>query len=143
MAQNVNPTFVKTPNFSATQITTGTGASITTVYIGGANGSKVNALFAVANTTGTFDVRWGIAVGGVAYIHSTVSVPNGAGVASATPSVNLLSNSNVPLATDSDGNPYVFLASSAYSLFAQATAGTSLWAAGSFINVIAPSVGDF
>ena len=41
MVQNVNATFVKTPNNGAIQITTGTGSStVVTVYTGGANGSN-------------------------------------------------------------------------------------------------------
>src|SRR6185437_538449 len=107
MAQNVNPTFVKTPNWGATQITTGTGSSgVVTIYTGGANGSKVSALIAVSvGTTASFDVQWGVSSGGTLFIHGTVAVSVNAGSTDSVASVNLMSNSNVPLAYDSDNNP--------------------------------------
>lgn len=145
MAQNVNPTFVKTPNWGATQITTGTGSStVVTVYTGGANGSKISALIGVSiGTTSTFDVQWGISSGGTFFMHGTVSVAVSAGSSDSVPSANLLSNSNIPLSIDSDGNPFVFLPSSAYTLQAKAPATSSTWATGAVIQIIAPSVGDF
>lgn len=146
MAQNVNPTFVKTPNFGAVQITTGTGSStVVTIYTGGANGSKVPGLIATAvNTTGAFDVQWGISSGGTLYIMGTVSVSCSAGSSDTVPSINLLNLTSIPgLTLDSDSNPFVFLASSNYSLQAKTPATSSTWATGAVINLIAPSVGDF
>ena len=145
MAQNVNPTFVKTPNWGATQITTGTGSSgAVTIYAGGVNGSKINALIAVSlATTTAFDVQWGVSSGGTLFIYGSVSVAVSAGSTDSISSVNLMSNSNVPLAIDSDGNPFVFLPSSAYSLQAKTPATSSTWTTGAAINLIAPSVGDF
>ena len=145
MAQNVNPTFVKTPNWGATQITTGTGSSVAvTIYAGGANGSKITAILAVSvGTTASFDVQWGVSSGGTLFIHGTATVAAGAGSTSGIATANLGSNSNVPLALDSDGNPFIFLPSSAYSLQAKTPATSSTWAAGAVINLIAPSVGDF
>jgi hypothetical protein len=145
MAQNVNPTFVKTPNFFATQITTGTGSSgVVTVGSGGANGSKIPALMAVSiGTTSAFDVQWGVSSGGTLFIYGTGSVAVSAGSSDSVASLNLLSNANVPLAIDSDGNPYFFLPSSAHTLQAKSPATSSTWATGAAINLIAPSVGDF
>lgn len=145
MAQNVNPTFVKTPNWGATQITTGTGSSVAvTIYTGGVNGSKIPALIATAvNTTGAFDVQWGVSSGGTVFIHGTVLVSCGAGSTDSIPSANLLSAANVPLALDSDSNPYFFLPSSAYTLQAKTPATSSTWATGAAINLIVPGVGDF
>lgn len=145
MVQNVNPTFVKTPNWGATQITTGTGSSgAVTIYSGGVNGSKINALVAVSvGTTTAFDVQWGISSGGTLFVHGTASLAVGAGSTDSVPTLNLLSASAVPLAIDSDGNPYVFLPSSAYTLQAKSPATSSTWTTGAAINLIAPSVGDF
>lgn len=145
MVQNVNPTFVKTPNWGATQITTGTGSSVAvTVYSGGANGSKINALMAVSiATTASFDVQWGVSSGGTMVIHGTNAVSVSAGSSDSVPTTNLMSNAIIPLAIDSDGNPYIFLPSSAYSLQAKTPATSSTWTTGAAINVIAPSVGDF
>jgi hypothetical protein len=146
MAQNVNPTFVKTPNWGATQITTGTGSSVAvTVYTGGADGSKIPGLIATGiGTTAAFDVQWGVQSSATLYIHGTASVPAGAGSTSGIPTVNLFNSSNaVGLTVDSDGNSFLFLASSAHSLQVKSPATSSTWATGAVINLIAPSVGDF
>jgi hypothetical protein len=145
MVQNVNPTFVKTPNWGATQITTGTGSSgVVTVYTGGTNGSKINAMIGVSiGTTSAFDVQWGVSSGGTLFVYGTFSMTINAGSTDSAPSINLLSNANVPLAIDSDSNPFLFLPSSAYSLQAKTPATSSTWATGAVINLIVPSVGDF
>lgn len=146
MAQNVNPTFVKTPNLGATQITTGTGSStVVTVYSGAANGTKIPGFIAAGiGTSGAFDVQWGASSGGTLYIYGTVSVPAGAGSTSGIVSVNMLNSTNSPgLTIDSDGNPFIFLASSNWSLQAKSPATSSTWTTGAVINLIVPSVGDF
>ncbi len=146
MVQNVNATFVKTPNNGAVQITTGTGSSNpVTVYTGGTNGSKIPGFMAVGvGTTNPFDVQWGASSGGTLYIYGTVSVPAGAGSTDSIPSVNIINATNSPgLTFDSDGNPFIFLASSAWSLQAKSPATSSTWTTGVVINLITPSVGDF
>lgn len=145
MVQNVNPTFVKTPNWGAVQVTTGTGSSVAvTVYSGGTNGSKINALTAVSiGTTAAFDLQWGVSSGGTLFLLGTVSVAAGAGSTSSIVTVNLMSTATVPLSLDSDGNPFVFLASSAYSLQAKMPATSSTWTSGVAVSISAPSVGDF
>lgn len=147
MVQNVNPTFVKTPNLGAVQITTGTGSStLVTVYTGGANGSKIPALIATAIlTTAAFDVQWGVtSSGGTFFLYDTTSIPIVAGSSDLTPPVNLIAPSNIPgLTIDSDGNPFIFLASSGWSLQAKVPTTSSQWTTGALINIIAPSVGDF
>lgn len=146
MVQNVNPTFVKTPNWGATQITTGTGSSgVVTVYSGGVSGTKVQAFIAVSvGTTSAFDVQWGVSSGGTLFIHGTASVPAGAGSTDTIPAVNMLSTGIVPgLTQDSDQNPFFILPSSAYTLQAKTPATSSTWTTGAVINLIVPSVGDF
>lgn len=145
MVQNVNATFIKTPNNGAVQITTGTGSStIVTVYTGGANGSKIAGFFATANTTANFDVAWGVSSGGIFYTYDTISITAGAGTSDVTAPINFLSATNQPgLTVDSDGNPFIFLASSNWSLQAKTPATSSTWATGSVINLVVPSAGDF
>jgi len=145
MVQNVNPTFVKTPSWGAIQITTGTGSSAAvTIYTGGANGSKITSLMAISvGTTNTFDVQWGVSSGGTLYIYGTVAITANAGSTDSIAPINLMSNANVPLPIDSDGNPFFFLPSSAYTVQAKSPATSSQWAAGAVINLVAPSVGDF
>lgn len=146
MAQNVNATFVKSPNFGATQITTGSGSSgVVTVYTGGASGSKIPGFVAAGiGTTSAFDVQWGVSSGGTLYLLGTASIPAGAGSSDSLPTVNMFNSSNaVGLTLDSDGNPFLFLPSSNYSLQAKTPATSSTWTTGAVINLIAPSIGDF
>jgi hypothetical protein len=145
VAQNVNPTFVKTPNWGAVQITTGTGSSgVVTIYNGGVNGSKINSFIGISiATTNPYDVQWGVssAAGGSLYIYGTVSIAAAAGSTDTIAAVNMLSNTNLP--SDSDGNPFLFLPSSSYSIQAKTPALSSAWTTGAAINLIVPSVGDF
>lgn len=145
MAQNINPTFVKTPNWGATQITTGTGSSgLVTVYTGGANGSMIVGLMAVSvGTTNSFDLQWGVSSGGAFILHGTAAVLAGAGSTDSIATVNLMSASNVPLPINSDGNPFLFLPSASYTLQVKTPALSSAWASGAQIQVVAPSIGDF
>lgn len=147
MVQNVNPTFVKTPNWGAVQITTGTGSSVAvTIYTGGTNGSKITSLIGVSiGTTNNFDVQWGVSSGGTLFLHGTTNVAANAGSTNSIPTAGFLTNTNTvgSLSIDSDGNPYVFLPSSAYTLQAKTPATSSTWTTGAAINLIVPSVGDF
>ena len=146
MAQNVNPTFVKSPNAGIARISnTSSASSIVTVYTGGTNGSKVNSLVAAAvNTTAAFDIQWGIQSGSTIGLIGTSSVPIGAGQVSSVPSVNLFNMNSCPgLSLDSDGNPYCFLPSTGWSLFVSVTASSTLWAAGAAVIVTITSAGDF
>ena len=146
MAQNVNPTFVKTPNANAAQISTGvTASSAVTVYTGGANGSKIPGFIAAAiGTTGAFDVQWGVSNGTTLFTYGTVSIPAGAGSSDSIPTVNMFNTTNMPqLTNDSDGNAYVILPSSSWTLQAKSPATSSAWATGAVINLIVPAAGDF
>ena len=145
MAQNVNATFVKTPNWGAATISTGTSQNTpVTVYTGGANGSKIAGLVVGAfATSAAFDLSWGVSSGGTLQIHGTASVAISAGNVSATPMVNLMATTSVALSLDSDGNPFVFLPSSAYTLQARFAGASSLWQTAAIMQIIAPSIGDF
>lgn len=147
MTQNVNPTFVKVPNIGVTQITTGTGANgIVTVYSGGVNGSKITSLIGVsAGTTSAFDVHYGIQSGSsLVYYLGTASVPVNSGIVSGTPAVSFLNTVISPgVALDSDGNPYVILPSSAWSLVCTSPATSSAWTTGAVIQLTSPNIGDF
>lgn len=141
MVQNVNPTFVKTPNRGVVQISTGTGTSVVTLYTGGVNGSKIVGINATTTSTTAFDLRLYLTNGGVNYFVSTGSLTALSGSVSTVPSVNLFALSIAPgLPIDSDGNPYLLLASSADSLSVQA--GTTIPTTGGLAHVVAVS-GDF
>ena len=143
MAQNVNPTFVKTPNRGLVELTTGTGSSgLVTVYLAGTNGSKIVGMWATASTTTAQDLQWGITNNASTfYLMGTVSIPAGAGSTDSIPAVNLMSSTAVPgMPLDSDGNYYLLLASTADAL--QAKSPTLIGTTGGLITVTAIS-GDF
>lgn len=114
MVQNVNPTFVKTPSRGLVLISTGTGTTVQTLYTGGANGSKVYGINIASGSTAAVSVRYQVSNGGNNYVINTQSVAASAGFDGSTPPINLLAPAIVPgLPLDSDGNPYLILASSA------------------------------
>lgn len=143
MAQNVNPTFVKTPNAGIINISTGNGTALgfVTIYTGGANGSKITGLTITSNTSVAQDVRISVSNGtNTAFINS-VSVPTAAGINSSIPPVNGFTNT--ALAIDSDGNPFLILPSTSWTLIAQATTNSSQWTTGNTIYLMVTSAGDF
>src|SRR4029077_11223507 len=106
MAQNVNPTFVKTPNRGLVQISTGSGTNLVTAYTGGANGSKINGVTIWQTSSSTLLVNVFIVNAAVNYTLNQASVPTNT-VTQALPTT---------LPVDSDGNTYLILASSADTL---------------------------
>lgn len=141
MVQNVNPTFVKTPNTQVTSISTGNTNATAVIYTGGANGSKISSVILTASTTSTQDVRIAIVSSAsvLSYIN-TVSVSTAAGFTSGQSPINGLAGA--PLAIDSDGNPFLFLNSSAQTLNVLLTQSSSIWTSGAFIAAVVTG-GDF
>jgi hypothetical protein len=105
---------VQTPRMGAVGFSTAdTAGTNKTIIQGGSNGTKVTALYANSNDTGASHLgtvqfqRNGANFGGVA-----VTIPVSAGFANGTPPVNFMSTAVWPgLPIDSDGNPFLFLAS--------------------------------
>lgn len=120
MAVTATGSFPQTPKNGNVQILPADTTTLKTIYTGGANGSKIVALMASSSDTTARDVMWGITVGAVFYPLGTVTIPITAGQIAATPAVNLLDVAKSPgLPIDSDGNPFVFLASASYTLQAK------------------------
>ena len=117
MAVTATPVFVQTPKNGNVQILPADASNLKTIYTGGANGSKIIGLYVTSSDTSARDVQFGITVGGVFYPLYTSTIAITAGQVAATPSVNLLDPSKaVGLPVDSDGNPFIFLASASYTL---------------------------
>lgn len=140
MVQNVNPTFVKTPNRGVALISTGTGIALSTIYTGGTSGSKVTGINVTTSSTSAVTVFFYL-TSGTSYIFTTLSVPASAGVSVGVPPVSVLSVANTPgLPLDSDGNPYLILASSADLL--QMSASATVPTTGGNVYAVAVA-GDF
>ena len=121
MAVSSTPVLPQTPNRGLVQIANGDGQNQKTIYTGGANGSKIVGLIAVSSDTSARDVQISITSGGTSYPVGTVSVPSGSGNSSAASSVNMFNTTAIPgIPIDSDGNPYLFLASASDTLTASA-----------------------
>lgn len=108
---------VQTPKSGKVQIANADASNQKTVYTGGANGSKISGMILQSTDTSARDVQISITNGGTSYILGTVTVPIGAGNSGSVPSVNAFNNAQLPgLPVDSDGNPYIFLASASDAL---------------------------
>jgi hypothetical protein len=131
----------QTPKNGKVQIANGDASAQKTVYTGGANASKIVSLILQSTDTSARDVQVSITNGGTSYPIGTVTVPIGAGNSGSVPSVNALNNTQIPgLPLDSDGNPYILLASASDTLTVSAlTTVTS----GKLITANAVAAGDF
>jgi hypothetical protein len=125
VVQNVNPTFVKTPNRGLVQISTATGTGTVTLYTGGANGSKIVSVnMTNSSTAATVTMTLQIASGGTNYPLVTSAIPGGAGTNGTNATFAPLTGIGpFGLPIDSDGNQYLLLASSADTLVANLSSG--------------------
>lgn len=135
------PSFPQLPKNGHVTVVNADGTTQKTVYTGGANGSKITSLIGTSNDTAAHDVQISITNGGTSYLLGTVSIPIGAGNTSSVPAVNLLDPTKlVGLPLDSDGNPYIHLASASDTLtvamVVAVTAAKTVW-------ITAPTVADW
>jgi hypothetical protein len=120
MAVTATPVFVQTPKVGNVQILPADASNLKTIVTGGANGTKVTSLICTSTDTSTRDVQVGITISATFYPLLTVTVAITAGTIAATAAANLFDVSKCPgLPIDSDGNPYIFLPSSSYTLQAK------------------------
>lgn len=118
----------QTPNLKAVSFVQGTDVAGTykTVYAGGTNGSKITALWLTSND-GSASHLINIQISSSSSAHCSpqsgcyagmaITLPVNAGFANGAPAVNALSATNWPgLPVDSDGNPYIYLPSTSYTI---------------------------
>lgn len=134
----------QTPNVGKVQFLQGTDVAGTykSAYTGGANGSKIVAIYATSNDASLAHlVTWQISSSTSAHCSpatscfggAAVTVPINAGFANAAPAINLMSQGNWPGPVDSDGNTFFFLPSSSYTI--EVTFATALTST-DWINVV-------
>lgn len=126
MAVQSSPVLPQTPKVTLTQFTTASAissnsvATFTTLYTGGTNGSKITSVMASNTSSNTVSgiLTVGSTVSGAAlnYVIAAAPLAGVTDLTSAVTSVNLFANATVPLPVDGDGNPYLFLTSTAYTL---------------------------
>lgn len=128
----------QTPNRGIVQFLQGTDTAGTykTLYTGGSNGSIIKGIYATTNDASAAHlltcqiVNTAVKYGGVA-----ITIPISSGFANAVPPINIMAPANwVGLPTDSDGNPFLFLASTSDTI--QCTFATNLTST-DVINLVA------
>jgi hypothetical protein len=128
---------MQTPTRGLVQFLQGTDSAGTykTIYTAGSNGARCNALWLTTDdASATHVVTVQITSGGIRYGGVTVLTVVSSGYVNAVPSMNLLAPTLWPgLPPDSDGNPYIQLASGDTL---QATYATALTAS-TRINLVA------
>lgn len=114
MAVTSTPIYPQTLMSGVAQILPADTSSLKTLYTAGTNGSKIETIL-VTNTdsTSAYLITLTVVISATNYIIGTVNVPLSSGNTNAAPAINILSNSNIPLNKDSNGNPYLYLATGA------------------------------
>lgn len=128
MAVQSSPVLPQTPKITVTQftsqsaVTTVAGSTFTTLYTGGVNGSKITGIFA-SNTSTSALINAILTVGSTVsgaqlfYPIASATLPSlTSGYDTTVISQNLIGTTTTPLPIDGDGEPYVLLTSTAYTL---------------------------
>ena len=114
MAVTATPIFPQTINNTVVTIVNADASNLKTVYTAGAAGSRVENLLVTNTDTNPYTVQITVVISATNYLIGSVTVPLSAGNTTAAPSVNLfsaLNNFGPYLCKDSNGNPYLYLAS--------------------------------
>lgn len=135
MAGTATPIFPQTvKNFVQTFVNaTGNGsAAALTLYAAGSNGSKVESLIVSSSDTSARDVTIAVLVSATLYVLTTISIPITAGLTNSAPCIDILRSTQFPgLASDANGNKYLYLASGttlqAYLTSASVTAAKNIY----------------
>jgi hypothetical protein len=118
----------QTPNIGKIQFLQGTDSAGTykTLYVGGSNGTKITGIYLTSfDPSATHLITIQLSSSSSAHCSPATScfggmaitLPVSSGSANAAPAVNAMSSATWPgLPRDSDGNPYIYLPSSSYTL---------------------------
>jgi hypothetical protein len=121
MAVTATPIFQQSVGWAGTAYTT--ASSTSTHVTGGTNGTRVSSLTAHSNSTSAHVFIVGVSTGGASFYVGAVSIPASAGSDGSTPAIDLLSSTLIPgLPVDVNGQPYINLPSTLYSLTLTASA---------------------
>lgn len=112
MAVTNTPIFPQTITSPSVQILPADTTTLKTLYTAGTNGSKVENIIATnTDTAAAYALTLTVVTSATNYIIGTINVPLSSGNTAAAPAVSLLNSANLPTAKDSNGNPYIYLAS--------------------------------
>jgi len=117
MAVTATPAYPQSVQNWILQLTPTQTTTSTLFITAGTNGTKVELINVTSTDTTARDVIVNIFNSSTNYQISQISIPITAGTINSTPSVNLLTNSQfASLPRDTNGNPYIYLASG-YNLY--------------------------
>lgn len=112
MAVTATPIYPQNIINGLVQVVNADAQSLKTIYTAGPAGSKIELLIATSNDTSNRDIQLSIVNSTVTYILGTITIPLTAGTINNVVTANLLGNSQITgLPKDSNGNPYIYLAS--------------------------------
>lgn len=112
MTVTATPIFPQTITSPSQQILPADTTTLKTLYTAGTNGSKIENIIATnTDTAAAYGIQLSVTTGATTYLLGTVNVPLSSGNTTAAPAISLLNSANLPTAKDSNGNPYIYLAS--------------------------------
>jgi|SRR6185312_439615 len=112
MSVTNTPIFPQTITSPSVQILPADTTTLKTLYTAGTNGSKIENIIATnTDTTAAYGIQLSITTGATTYLLGTINVPLSSGNTTVVPAVSLINSTNLPTAKDSNGNPYIYLAS--------------------------------
>lgn len=112
MAVTSTPIFPQAVKNTAITILPATASAFVTAYTGGTNGSKIENWLISSTDTTTRDLQVSFTIAAATNLVTTINIPVNSGNTNAIPCINMLTQTQLPgLARDSNGNPYLYIAS--------------------------------
>jgi hypothetical protein len=122
MAGTATPIFPQTIRNGAAEILPASGSTVVTLATGGTNGTKIESLNLINTDTNAYSIQMVVQISSVSYILGVLALAASTGYSSTVPALAPLRNGNIPgFAFDSNGNPYLYLASGATLGFSSTT----------------------
>lgn len=128
MTVTATPIFPQTITNEVVNISNSTSTNLVTAYTGGTNGSKIEMWNIASTDTAARYLQIWFTISATSYLLGTIAIPLTSGDSSTgvVPSVNVLGNQYLPgLPRDSNGNPYLYIASGTTLQISVITAVTS------------------
>ena len=108
------PIFPATIKSSVQQILPADTTAFKTLYTGGTNGTRIDAIFLSSTDTTNRDIQFYVSIGGTDYLLATVLVSQGLGNTNNVYSINAFQNLSFQMLNfDPNGNRYFYLEASA------------------------------
>lgn len=112
MAVTATPIFPQTIKNTVKTILPADTSAFVTAYTGGANGSKIESWYVSSTDTSTRDLQVSFTISAATNLITTINIPINSGNSTSIPVTNMLTSAQWPgLCRDSNGNPYLYIAS--------------------------------